>query len=269
MAEQQVIRDKLLTPFIERQLSLTGAKAPEGRFPCYMKVEFKEKNNNRITLHFGSGIYGEDQRQKTISLDVPAYTFGVLCQQARQIATQPPGFEFRGHKINGIRQKRPGDQTKGPATGWDGTVFIGKDSQGVCYICAMAKGVNKIKTPFLPDAQFVSMVDVRTNEPASPADVSCDYSFAWGQTLEPIVGHLLVNHPFDFRAEGKYAEKNQGGGWKDRNGGGGYQNNNGGGQGGYQRQQQNNHQQGGGDDMSFLDTGTSGGGDSFDNDIPM
>ena len=252
-----IVNDPFVTPFVERQLSLSGAKAPEGRFPAYMRVDFRAGKSNDVQFTFGSGIYADD-KQKIIKLNIPAFSFAVLAKQAEEVGSKDPGFEYRGLKINGIRPRKPGDDSKGIPTGWDGTVFIGKDSQGVCYICAMSKNVNKIKIPFAPDPKFVSMVDVRTNEPASLADVSLDFSAGWARTVMPIVSQLLVNHPYDFRTKdgggdnGKFAGKNGNGGWQDRPSGG---------QQGQQRQQQAPA-----NDMAFLDMGN---GNSFDDDVMM
>lgn len=250
----EIKRDKLLTPFVERNLRLTGSRLPNAKFDSFLAVEFKENNDNKITLFAASGQYNEDNKQKSANLHLEAYSFALLCKQAEKISSQAPGFEFRGIKVNGVRKKRPGDDTKGPAHGWDGTVFIGKDQEGVCYICVMNTTVGKLKFPFRP-SNWSSLVNVRTNEPASAADVSCDYAEAWSAMLLPIVATLLVNHPYDWQAG---REKPNGGGWGGNGGqgGGGW---NKGGQGGGQQKAP---------DMSFLDA-PAGGGDSFDSDIPM
>lgn len=192
-------RDRLLTPFIERNLQLKGNRLPDARYDPSLSVEFEEENDNKITLIAWSGLPGEDGRQTPIKLNVEAYSFALLAKQAEKVSGIAPGTEFRGIKINGVRKKKPGDDSKGLSMGVDGTVFIGKDQQEVCYICIMARGVPKLKFPFRP-SNWSEMVDVRTMEPAPLSLVSQDYAEAWSAMVLPIATSLLIAHPYDWKA---------------------------------------------------------------------
>lgn len=192
-------RDRLLTPFIERNLALKGQKLPEARYEPSLTIEFEEENDNKVTFLAWSGLPGEDGRQTPLKLNVEAYSFAVLARQAEKVSGIAAGTEFRGIKVNGVRKKKPGDDSKGLSMGWDGTIFIGKDAQEVCYICLMAKGVPKLKFPFRP-SNWSQMVDVRTNEPAPLSLVSQDYAEAWAAIVLPIATALLIQHPYDWKA---------------------------------------------------------------------
>lgn len=192
-------RDRLLTPFIERNLQLRGQQLPEARYEPTLSVEFEEENDNKVTLIAWSGLPGEDGRQTPIKLNVEAYSFALLGKQAEKVSGIAAGTEFRGIKINGVRKKKQGDTSKGLSMGVDGTVFIGKDQQEVCYICIMVRGMPKLKFPFRP-SNWSEMVDVRTMEPAPLSLVSQDYAEAWAAIVLPIATSLLIKYPYDWKA---------------------------------------------------------------------
>lgn len=246
-------RDRLLTPFIERNLQLQGNKLPEAKYPPSFAVEFREENDNKISIICWSGLPGEDGRQTPIQLHMEAYSFAVLAKQAEKASTLATGTEFRGIKVNGVRKKRPGDENKGPGMGWDGTIFVGKDQQDCCYVCVMTKGQPKLKFIFKP-SNWSTMVDVRTNEPAALSLVSQDYAEAWAAIVLPIASQLLINHPYDWKAAreardgGSQQQSNDS--WKDK------------------PRNQSAPKPRVDDDMAFLGA-PAGGTDSFDEDIPI
>lgn len=249
MSEQQK-RDRLLTPFIERNLQLVGNRLPEGKNDPSLGFEFDPENNNKLTCIVWSGVPGDEGRQVPIRMHMEAYAVTALALYASRASSMAAGTESLGIKVKGLRKKAPGNENKGTNMGWDGTLFVGKDQQNVCYICVMAKGHGKLKFPFKP-SNWTDMINVRTNEPATLAEVSADYSEAWANFIGPVAAALLVNHPYDWKAG---REDRQSGG----NGGNNNNRNNGGGGNGNR----------GGGDMSFLDN-DKGGGNSFDDDIPM
>lgn len=240
-------RDKLLTPFVERLLQLQGNRLPEGKRDPSLGFEFDPEGTgaNKVSMIVWPGATGEDGRQTPIRMHLEPFALSCLANYAAKAPAMESGTESLGIKVKGPRKKRPGDETRGPAMGWDGTVFVGKDQQGVCYICVMAKGMPKLKFPFRP-SNWTDMVNVRTNEPATPADISMDYAEAWSGILLPIAAQLLVNHPYDWKANAPQRDSGGGGGYQ--RGGGGNREYSQGGQQGYRE---------------------SAPMDSFDEDIPL
>lgn len=241
MSEQQMKRDRLLTPFVERNLQLQGNKLPDAKYPPSFQFEFDPEGDNKIGVTVWSGVPGEDGRQAPIRCSLEAYALSCLANYAEKAPAMAEGTESRGVKVNGIRKKRPGDESKLPSKGWDATLFVGKDQQGVCYLSVMAKGHPKLKFPFKP-SMWTESVNVRTGEPATPAEVSADYAEAWARIIMPIAMHLLCNHPYDWKS-----------GRTDRNNEGASRFNNGGGFGGSKPAAK--------EEPSF--------GNDFDDDIPM
>lgn len=168
--------------FSNNKFNLTGEqwKDAKGR----PNLKYRVVNNNPRFLVY----MNDDKVQKPIPFALDPIIIQEVFQVVRHVvATKEPtrfAFELKSsYDHRGGRTEKPAPVSK---------IFIGRDSEGVCYIAFQAKGEQLAKFSFTP-SYYADLISA-TGEKVEKELASEIRAIAWVNALDSITGAFMVVH---------------------------------------------------------------------------